>query len=163
MNPKLFYIFIWGTLFLFSSCKRYYSVNMLGGDDVDVTQLVKKEHYKPIYNPSKKNEIIGLINPSPLSITNGDLQKVRIFLENKGVKMVIGNEDLRDAITYKSTYFITTYPVDRFDLNIEIEGKYYYVEIRKEVNKKYNLVRLLLPNDKDSGLRFKITEIVDST
>lgn len=135
------------------SCKRYYAINMLGEDNIDVTYLIKKKRFKPIYNHNKKNEIIELINPNPLPITKKDLEQIKEYIERK-LQISISDSLLREGLKYRSTYFITQYPVDCYDLNIKVALNNCYVEIRKENDGKNKEGRLILPASDEMNSKF---------
>lgn len=141
-------------LLLLVQCKKYYIVNALGENNVDVTYLIKQKKYKPVYNNLYQNEIIELINPNPVVIYDSDIEKIRVFLKNKGIKIPITNQDVKKQIIYRSTYFIMWNPVDCFDFNISINEKKYYLEIRIEYDKSGNERKLILPGSDES--RFKV-------
>ena len=141
------------TLLFFTICfiiscssKKYKISNTLGDENVDVTTLITKKGFKPIYNG---NEIQKLINPNPNKITGEDNKEIFKFICN--YLSDINFTDIDKNTKYEYTYFITYKSVDVF--SIEINSTTYQIkfEIRKEGNK------LILPTN-EGEWKVELTE-----
>jgi hypothetical protein len=128
---------------------------MLGEDDIDITEYINAG-YKPIYCTNTRI-ICELLNPHPLPIKEEDLQAVRAFIKDKNIIFSATDSMLKRKIKYRSSYIMFYDPVDCYDLYFQIGKKIYYLEIRKEVDKKSKYGHLILPTG-DPGSRFIVID-----
>jgi hypothetical protein len=110
--------------------KRYKMVNMLGGESyVDVTELVKKEKYDPIYCGFQKNVVCKLIKPNQSPI-NSKYEDELMFGFKKWIvdsklnfdTSLINNILLSEHSSYQYSYLITYDLVDVYLVEISINN-----------------------------------------
>lgn len=124
--------------------------NILGDDSINVTCLIKKHGYKPVY---KNGFITKLINPNPEGLSSFDCDKITnkiyLLLDSDSISEKITNKHILENYRYQYTYFITYTPVDVYYVEFIISMKRISFYIRKEND------RIIYP-EKDGLWKIKI-------
>ncbi len=129
--------------------------NMLGGEElVDVSNLVIRQGYKPIYCGINK-DICALINPKPSHLTddyekelkNGFKEWVANYKSKFNLTLIDSFSIITNS-TYQYSYLITFEPVDVYLTKISIDKEIFKAFFRIEKGK------LLLPYDEDGWVIF---------
>jgi hypothetical protein len=136
MSKKIF-LFI-SIIFISCSPKTKYEMpNMLGGENIDVTDLVVTAGFKPVYDSTKN--ICALINPNPIKINITYESKLKEefkrWLVEKNCKfdtVEVDKISLLKYSKYQYTYLITYNPVDVYRLEVKINSNVNIAYFRME-------------------------------
>lgn len=137
-----------------NTTKKYQMPNMSGdGKYIDVSKLVLKEGYKPIYSTTN-NEICALINPHPLKLDSFNevilKQKINDWLnvnykDSDSTYIIL--YDICDKSAYQYSYIIKSKLIDVYKVVFE------YKSIKQKIYFRLDENQIILPIN-DTGWVF---------